>query len=167
MWYWIVVYKAWIKRKYTVQDYWTSVCGILSNASEKFCETKQVCQERGSNLRQAVYVEPSHQVSLSQPSVDSLVVAVSSVSLVWSTKRLAVFSKFSSRMWSVMLWHTPSTPRERLWQPWMWCTLWRDRVALYTALAVRRTLRYTNKRLLWEPPNLIKVVTNKMIEIID
>ena len=27
-----------IKRKYTVQDYWTSVCGILSNASGKFCE---------------------------------------------------------------------------------------------------------------------------------
>ena len=72
MWYWIVVYKGWIKRKYTVQDYWTSVCGILSNASEKFCETKQVCQERGSNLRQAVYVEPSHQVSLtSHPSTRS------------------------------------------------------------------------------------------------
>ena len=25
-------------RKYTVQDYWISMCGILSNASGKFCE---------------------------------------------------------------------------------------------------------------------------------
>ena len=33
-----VVNKAWIKRKYTIQDYWTSVCGILSKASGKSCE---------------------------------------------------------------------------------------------------------------------------------
>ena len=58
-------------------------------------------------------------------------------SLAWSTRRLVVFSKFSLRTWSVMLWHTPSTPRERLWQPWMWCTLWNDKAELCTDLAAR------------------------------
>jgi len=63
------------------------------------------------------------KASPSPPSVVLLAVAVSSVSLAWFMKRLVEFSKFSLRMWSVMLWLTPSTPNARPWPPWMWCTL--------------------------------------------
>ena len=47
-----------IKRKYTVQDYWTSVCGILSNASGKFCEKeKSADTELGFNcIRRLIFL---------------------------------------------------------------------------------------------------------------
>ena len=42
--------KAWIRWKYTVQDYWTSQCKILSNTHEKFCETWSFESDELTNL---------------------------------------------------------------------------------------------------------------------
>ena len=42
--------KAWIRWKYTVQDYWTSQCKILSNTHEKFCKTWSFESDELTNL---------------------------------------------------------------------------------------------------------------------
>ena len=42
--------KAWIRWKYTVQDYGTSQCKILSNTHEKFCETWSFESDELTNL---------------------------------------------------------------------------------------------------------------------
>ena len=61
----------------------------------------------------------------------------SSASLDWSTRRLAVFSRFSSRTSSVMPSRTRNTPRGRLSPRWTSCTPWSARAALCTVLEAK------------------------------
>ena len=81
--------------------------------------------------------EITSRVLPSQLSEDWLVVVESSVSLVWSMRRLVEFSRFSLRMSSEMLSPTLNTQRGRLSQPWMLSMLWRDRDVLCTDSEVK------------------------------
>ena len=137
----VCVYKAQVTAVTYFSYSWTLLTCLVAVKEEK------VSEKEALSVTEKSFVITS-KVSLSQPSVVLLAEAVSSESLAWSTRRPVVFLKFSLRTWSVMLWHTPSTPRERLWQPWMWCTLWRDKAALCTDSVVRQTLLKQNKRLL-------------------
>ena len=118
---------------------------------------------KGGAKRHRKILRDNIQGIISQLSVVLLAVAVSSESLASSTKRLVVFSKFSLRMWSVMLLPTPSTPNARLWPLWMWCTLSNAKDVLCTDLAVR-SLRYPPKQTaLLGATKSLKVVANKAI----
>ena len=75
-------------------------------------------------------------------------VVVSSESLVLATRRLAVFSKSSLRMWSVMLLPIRNTPSARLSQLWMWRKRWRTRAARCTVLVCKARI-HISKRLLY------------------
>merc|ERR1712241_183169 len=107
----------------------------------KFEPKKLKCPDEAKEERDSEREAPSvtersfvitSRVLLSPPFDDLLDEVVSNVSLVLSTKRPEVSSRFSSRTLSVMLSPTPSTPSERLSPPSTSSTLSSDRAELFT-----------------------------------
>ena len=85
----------------------------------------------------AKFCVTTSRASRSRPSVVLPVVAVSSASLGSSTRKLAVFSRCSSRTWSVTPSPTRNTPRGRRSPPWTSFTPWNDRAVPSTVSVVK------------------------------
>ena len=109
---------------------------ILQQAEEK--EAKDWEREEPSVIARSFAI--ISRVSPSRPFAVWLVVGVWSVSQDWSTRRHVECWRCSWRMSFAILLLTPNTLVVRLWLPWMWCTLWRDRARLCTVSAVKQLL---------------------------
>ena len=102
--------------------------------------------------------ETTSRESPSLPSEDWLVVEESSVSLVWSMRRLVEFLRFSLRMSSEMLSPTLNTPRGRLSLPWMLSMPSRGKDVLSTDSEVKLFYSPSNNRSFLGPPTWTKKI---------